>query len=197
MPDIRDDLSGALSHDDPVRRAQIQMQKPLPKRFYKQASAAPADDGGYAVLLDGRSVRTPAKRAFTVPTEKLAGLLAAEWDAQTEVIDPSAMPLTRIVNTAIDGVALDDRAVFDDILRFVGSDLLCYRADSPKELVARQNEHWNPIIDWAARTLGARFILVEGVIHQEQPAEAVSAFAEGLRGFATPSASPACTPSPA
>ncbi|RVO05234.1 ATP12 family chaperone protein, partial [Sinorhizobium meliloti] len=104
----------------------------------------------------------------------------------TEVIDPSAMPLTRIVNTAIDGVALDDRAVFDDILRFVGSDLLCYRADSPKELVARQNEHWNPIIDWAARTLGARFILVEGVIHQEQPAEAVSAFAEGLRGFATP-----------
>ncbi|RVG19748.1 ATPase [Sinorhizobium meliloti] len=186
MPDIRDGLSGALSHDDPVRRAQIQMQKPLPKRFYKQASAAPADDGGYAVLLDGRSVRTPAKRAFTVPTEKLAGLLAAEWDAQTEVIDPSAMPLTRIVNTAIDGVALDDRAVFDDILRFVGSDLLCYRADSPKELVARQNEHWNPIIDWAARTLGARFILVEGVIHQEQPAEAVSAFAEGLRGFATP-----------
>ncbi len=82
--------------------------------------------------------------------------------------------------------SLDDRAVFDDILRFVGSDLLCYRADSPKELVARQNEHWNPIIDWAARTLGARFILVEGVIHQEQPAEAVSAFAEGLRGFATP-----------
>ncbi|WP_018010422.1 ATP12 family chaperone protein [Sinorhizobium medicae] len=186
MPDIRDELSGRLSHEDPVRRAQIQMQKPLPKRFYKQASAAPAEDGGYAVLLDGRPVRTPAKRPFAVPSEKLAQLLAAEWDAQADVIDPSAMPLTRLVNTAIDGVALEERAVFDDILRFAGSDLLCYRADSPKELVARQNDQWNPVLDWAARTLGARFILVEGVIHQEQPAEAISAFAGGLNAFATP-----------
>jgi chaperone required for assembly of F1-ATPase len=186
MPDIRDELSGALSHEDPVRRAQIQMQKPLAKRFYKHASVAPADDGGYAVLLDGRPVRTPAKRPLTAPTEKLAALLAAEWDAQTEVIDPGAMPLTRIVNTAIDGVALDHRAVFDDVLRFAGSDLLCYRADGPEGLVKRQNDIWNPVLDWAAHSLGARFILAEGVIHQEQPREAISAYAEGLRAFATP-----------
>ncbi|WP_026622839.1 chaperone required for assembly of F1-ATPase [Ensifer sp. WSM1721] len=186
MPDIRDELTGALSHEDPVRRAQIQMQKPLAKRFYKHASVAPADDGGYAVLLDGRPVRTPAKRPLAVPTEKLAALLAAEWDAQTEVIDPGAMPLTRIVNTAIDGVALDHRAVFDDVLRFAGSDLLCYRADSPAGLVKRQNDIWNPVLDWAAHSLGARFILAEGVIHQEQPREAISAYAEGLRPFATP-----------
>ena len=186
MPDIRDELTSALSHDDPVRRAQIQMQKPLAKRFYKAVSVSPAEDGGYAVLLDGRSVRTPARNPLAVPMEKLAELLAAEWDAQAEVIDPSAMPLTRIVNTAIDGVAPDHRAVFDDIVRFAGSDLLCYRADSPAGVVARQNDMWNPVLEWAARSLGARFILAEGVIHQEQPREAISAYAEGLRAFATP-----------
>jgi chaperone required for assembly of F1-ATPase len=185
MPDIRDELSGALSHEDPVRRAQIQMQKPLAKRFYKQVSVTEAD-GGHTVLLDGRSVRTPAKRPLAVPTLKLAELLAAEWDAQADVIKPSAMPLTRMVNTAIDGVALDQRAVFDEILRFAGSDLLCYRADSPEGLVQRQNAIWNPVLDWAAQSLGARFILAEGVIHQEQPREAISAYAEGLRAFATP-----------
>lgn len=185
MPDIRDELQSALTHEDPVRRAQIQMHKPLAKRFYKEVSVAAAD-GGHAVLLDGRTVRTPARRPLAVPTRKLAELLAAEWDAQGEVINPPAMPLTRLVNTAIDGVALDQRAVFDDILRFAGSDLLCYRADSPEGLVQRQNDSWNPVLDWAAQSLGARFILVEGVIHQEQPPEAISAFSEGLRAFATP-----------
>ncbi|MDK1385197.1 ATP12 family chaperone protein [Sinorhizobium sp. 8-89] len=186
MPDIRDELSGALSHEDPVRRAQIQMQKPLAKRFYKDVSIGPADDGAHAVLLDGRTVRTPKRHPLAVPTRKLAELLAAEWDAQSEAIDPTAMPITRIVNTAIDGVAVDHRAVFDDILRFAGSDLLCYRADGPEGLVARQNDLWNPVLDWAAQSLGARFILIEGVIHQEQPPEAISAYAEGLRAFATP-----------
>lgn len=185
MPDIRDELSGALSHEDPVRRAQIQMQKPLAKRFYVKVGVVAAD-GGHAVLLDGRTVRTPGKRPLTVPTSRLAELLAAEWDAQVDVINPSVMPLTRIVNTAIDGVALDQRAVFDEIVRFAGSDLLCYRADSPEGLVQRQNDIWNPILDWAAHSLGARFILAEGVIHQEQPREAISAYAEGLRAFATP-----------
>lgn len=185
MPDIRDELHSALTHEDPVRRAQIQMHRPLAKRFYKEVSVAAAD-GGHAVLLDGRAVRTPARRPLAVPTRKLAELLAAEWDAQGEVINPPAMPLTRLVNTAIDGVALDQRAIFDDILRFAGSDLLCYRADSPEGLVQRQNDSWNPVLDWAAQSLGARFILAEGVIHQEQPPEAISAFSDGLRSFATP-----------
>ncbi|WEX78717.1 ATP12 family chaperone protein [Sinorhizobium numidicum] len=184
MPDIRDELNQALSDEDPVRRAQIQMLKPLAKRFYKNVSVAAA--GGHAVLLDGRPVRTPAKQPLAVPTAKLAELLAAEWDAQADVIDPAAMPITRIINTAIDGVAPDPRAVFEDILRFAGTDLICYRADGPEGLVARQNDAWNPIVDWAAQSLGARFILAEGVIHQEQPREAISAYAEGLRAFATP-----------
>ncbi|MEI2302093.1 ATP12 family chaperone protein [Ensifer sp. MJa1] len=188
MPDIRDELSGAMSHEDPVRRAQIQMLKPLPKRFYKEVSVAEAEGDAYGVLLDGRPVRTPAKQLLAVPTRKLADMLATEWDAQAEVIDPGQMPITRIVNTALDGVAKDQRSVFDDILRFAGTDLLCYRAGGPNEagLIARQNKIWNPVLDWAKKTLGAHFILAEGVMHQEQPQEALAAYAEGLRAFATP-----------
>ena len=114
MADIRDDLADALSDPDPVRRAQIQMLKPLPKRFYTTVGIGPVEDGGYAILLDGRTVRTPAKQPLTAPTARAAELLAAEWDAQKEVIDPATMPVTRLANTAIDGVAKDIRAVFDD-----------------------------------------------------------------------------------
>ena len=101
-------------------------------------------------------------------------MLAAEWDAQKEVIDPATMPVTRLANTAIDGVAKDIRAVFDDILNFAGTDLLCYRASEPEGLVARQTERWDPVISWAAEKLGARFILAEGVVHQIQPSAAIN-----------------------
>lgn len=180
MPDIRKDLNDALSDPDPVRRAQLQMLKPLPKRFYKHVSVGDAGDG-HAILLDGRPVRTPAKNTLAVPSKALGELIAAEWAAQVDVIDPAQMPVTRLVNTAIDGVAADPQAVFEDILRFSGTDMLCYRAGSPEELVARQNERWDPLISYAANTLGARFILVEGVMHQEQPREAVAAFAVTLK----------------
>ncbi|CAD7033995.1 ATPase [Pseudorhizobium halotolerans] len=173
------------SHPDPTRRAQIQMKRPLPKRFYKQVSVG-EDEGGYAILLDGRPVRTPAKNPLTAPTAGLAELMRAEWDAQGESVDPQTMPVTKLVNTAIDGVALDPQAVFEDILRFSASDLLCYRADAPEELVARQCERWDPLIDWAASELGARFILIEGVMPQEQPREATSAFAVTLRKYDSP-----------
>ncbi len=186
MPDIRDDLTGALSDPDPVRRAQIQMLKPLPKRFYTVVTVGPADGGGHAVLLDGRAVRTPAKNLLSVPTAAAAALLAAEWEAQTEVIDPATMPVTRLANTAIDGVAKDIRAVFEDILKFAGTDLICYRAAEPEGLVARQAERWDPILAWAAESRGARFILAEGIVHQQQPRAAINAYAEVLRAYATP-----------
>ncbi len=186
MPDIRDDLSAALSDPDPVRRAQIQMHKPLPKRFYTTVGIGAAEDGGHTVLLDGRTVRTPAKKLLTVPTAAAAELLAAEWEAQKENIDPATMPVTRLANTAIDGIAKDIRAVFDDILNFAGTDLLCYRASEPEGLVARQSERWDPVISWAADKLGARFILAEGVVHQVQPRAAINGVAEALRAYATP-----------
>lgn len=186
MPDIRDELTGALSDPDPVRRAQIQMLKPLPKRFYTTVTTAPAEDGGYAVQLDGRSVRTPAKLPLTVPTARVADLLAEEWEAQKEEINPATMPITRLANTALDGVAKDIRGVFDDILKFAGTDMLCYRAAEPEGLVARQTERWDPILAWAAEKLGARFILAQGIVHQEQPAAAINAYAGALRAYATP-----------
>ncbi|MDI7863262.1 ATP12 family chaperone protein [Rhizobiaceae bacterium n13] len=184
MRDLLNDLSEGLSHPDPIRRSQIQMKKPLPKRFYKDVAVTDSD-GSFAIALDGKPVRTPAKQVLAVPTAELAGLLRAEWEAQSEEIDPATMPVTRLVNTALDGIANDTQAVFEDILRFAANDLLCYRATGPERLVARQAERWDPLIDWAAHTLGARFILAEGVIHQEQPREAISAFAVTLRKYDT------------
>lgn len=175
MRDILNDLEAGkqLSDPDPVRRAQIQMKTHLPKRFYKAVSVAPLEDG-FAVHLDGKPVRTPGKALLALPTEKAAGLIADEFAAQGETINPVTMPVLRLVNTAIDGVASDPQAVLEDILRFASSDLLCYRADAPQGLVDRQNQHWDPVIDWARGTLGARFNLAEGIIHVEQPRESIA-----------------------
>lgn len=174
MRDLLNDLSEGLSHPDPIRRAQIQMKKPLPKRFYKEVAVAEGE-GGFTITLDGKSVKTPAKAVLSVPTRALASLLMREWDAQTDVIDPTSMPVTRLVNTALDGIALDPEPVAEDIVKYAGNDMLCYRAGEPQALVERQSERWNPVLDWAASSLGARFILAEGVIYREQPAEALEA----------------------
>lgn len=180
MRDLLNDLSEGLSHPDPIRRAQIQMKKPLPKRFYSDVSVTEGE-GRFVVELDGKAVRTPARNLLAAPTRTLAELMADEWRAQAEVIDPASMPVTKLVNTAIDGVATDTQAVFEDILRFSGTDLLCYRAESPDELVERQTERWDPVLDWASNALGARFILAEGIVHQQQPQSAIAAFSAALR----------------
>ncbi|WLR94406.1 ATP12 family chaperone protein [Shinella zoogloeoides] len=185
MRDILSDLSEAMSDPDPVRRAQIQMKRPLPKRFYKEVSTDRTDEG-FRILLDGRPVRTPGKKLLAVPAQPIADRLKAEWDRQGEEIDPAKMPVTRLVNTAVDGVADNLDAVFEEIVRFAGTDMLCYRADSPDGLVARQREGWDPVIRWAADAKGARFILVEGVMHQEQPALAIEAFSAALAAYRDP-----------
>ena len=187
MRDILNDLEAGkyLSDPDPVRRAQIQMKTPLPKRFYKTASVAPID-GGFAVHLDGKPVRTPGKALLALPTEAAAVLVAGEFAEQGETINPVTMPVMRLVNTTIDGVANDPQAVLEDILRFASSDLLCYRADAPQGLVERQNEQWDPVIDWARTTLGARFNLAEGIIHVEQPRETIAVLGSHLNQRAEP-----------
>ncbi len=185
MRDILSDLSEAMSDPDPVRRAQIQMKRPLPKRFYKEVSTDRTDEG-FRILLDGRPVRTPGKKLLAVPAQPIADRLKAEWDRQGEEIDPAKMPVTRLVNTAVDGVADNLDAVFEEIVRFAGTDMLCYRADSPDGLVARQREGWDPVIRWAADAKGARFILIEGVMHQEQPALAIEAFSAALAAYRDP-----------
>ncbi|MEI9413846.1 ATP12 family chaperone protein [Mesorhizobium sp. Cs1321R2N1] len=181
MRDILNDLEAGkyLSDPDPVRRAQIQMKTPLPKRFYKEVSVVPVE-AGFAVQLDGRPVRTPGKALLALPTEAAATLVAGEFAEQGETINPVTMPVMRLVNTAIDGVASDPQAVLEDILRFASSDLLCYRADAPQGLVERQNEQWDPVIDWARAALGVRFNLAEGIIHVEQPRETIAVLGSHL-----------------
>lgn len=187
MRDILNDLEAGrlLSDPDPIRRAQIQMRTPLPKRFYKDVTVAEGE-GGFVVKLDGKAVRTPGKALLVLPVESAAQLVAKEFDAQGETLDLASMPVYRLVNTAIDGVASDPQAVVEDILRYSSSDLLCYRADGPDTLVQRQNEAWDPVLDWARAVLGARLLLAEGVIHIEQPREAIAALGVHLNQRAQP-----------
>jgi chaperone required for assembly of F1-ATPase len=175
MRDIFEGLAPEMSDPDPVRRAQIQMKKPLPKRFYAEATVSPVD-GGFAVLLDGKPVKTPSRHGLVLPTQAAAALVCTEWQAQGEVIDPGTMPITRLANTALDAVAVSMEEVLADIVRFSGSDLLCYRADGPQELVARQSAKWDPVLDWLADQHGARFLQTSGIIHVQQPQAATDAF---------------------
>lgn len=183
MRDILNDLDHGRHHPsdlDPMRRAQKHMQTPRPKRFYTRVEVE-GDGGTFRVLLDGRAVRTPAKAELLLPTERAAKLVAQEYEAQGEYIDPITMPVTRLVNTAIDGVAGDPQAVAEDILRYASSDLLCYRAEAPERLIALEAEAWDPVLEWAEGELGVRFMLSEGVMHVEQPRTTIAAVGAYLR----------------
>ncbi|MBL6428289.1 MAG: ATPase [Maritimibacter sp.] len=144
-----------------------------PKRFWKE-TRADACDGGYTVYLDTRTVRTPAKAAFVVPSRALAEAIALEWDAQADKIDPSTMPMTRTANSAIDKVRLQHAEVADLLAAYGDSDLTCYRADTPAELVARQAEAWDPLLDWADETFGARLEPRIGIMHAPQDSGALT-----------------------
>ena len=182
MREILSDLEAGkhLSDADPMRRAQNQMKTARPKRFYKDVSVAETPDG-FAVHLDGKAVRTPGQTVMLLPYREAAQLVADEFSGQGEEIDLTTMPVMRLVNTAIDGVATDPQAVLEDILRYASADMVFYRADSPERLVERQAEAWDPALDWARQRLGARFILREGVMHVEQPRESIGAVGIHLR----------------
>lgn len=143
------------------------------KRFWTQAQVV-AEGGGFGVHLDTRPVRTPAKAPLVVPTREMAQEIAAEWDAQEGEINPHTMPFTRSANAAIDKVSVQHAEVADLIADYGDADLLCYRAAAPAELVARQTDGWDPLLDWAATALGARLVLAQGVMHVPQPPEALS-----------------------
>lgn len=173
MRELFDEVAGK-SPLDPREASRKSSRTPLRKRFYTSAGVAEGPDG-FAVTLDGRPVRTPGKNALTAPTRELAQAMASEWDAQKDDIDPMAMPLTRLANSVIDGVAKDVQAVAGDAAKYFETDLLFYRAGFPEGLIAQQARHWDPVLRWAADHLGARFILTEGVMHVQQPETAVSA----------------------
>lgn len=162
-----------LSHPDPVKRAQNAMARhKLPKRFYKDVSIMP-EEGRFVLKLDGRTAKTPGGRPLALPTKMAASIVAVEWQAQTEVINPHAMPATKLVNTSLDTVAERMGEVAKDMAQFAASDLVCYRASEPEGLVALQDQHWNPVLTWAETHLNARFILAQGIIHAEQHPEAM------------------------
>jgi chaperone required for assembly of F1-ATPase len=180
---MRDDLSSDIFNTseerDPLKSARKDARPGLPKRFYKEVGVTAAANG-FAVTLDGRQVKTPAKADLILPTQAAAEAIAEEWRAQGEEIDPRTMPLTRLVNSALDGVARDVDGVIADIVRYAGSDLVCYRAAEPAALVAAQSEMWDSALAFARDELGARFICVEGVTFVEQPLRAIEAVREAI-----------------
>lgn len=152
------------------------------RKFWKETSIS-EQDGGFAVLLDGRGLKTPAKTPVIVPNATIAEAIAHEWDAQVEEIDPLTMPVTRWANAALDKVALQHDEVADMLAEYAGTDLLCYRADKPQELVARQAELWDPILDWAGAELDARLVPVQGVMFHAQDSAALERLRARVHAF--------------
>ncbi|MGI9382882.1 MAG: ATP12 family chaperone protein [Methyloligellaceae bacterium] len=142
-------------------------KQPLPKRFFKVARAERRGDG-WLILLDDRPVRTPRKAELRLPTCDLAEAIVQEWSAQETVIDPATMPFTKLANTAIDRVRGREAEIVDEIVGFAGSDLLCYHADDPEELVALQAAVWDPVLAWMEERHGVRFKVGTGIVHVQQ-----------------------------
>jgi len=144
------------------------------KRFYERAGTRPEGEG-WTVTLDDKPIRTPGKHPLVVPTAALAEAIAAEWAAQGETVEPAAMPLTQVANTAIDRVHPQRTAIVADAAAYAETDLLCHRADAPADLVARQAELWQPLLDWAGETLGATLVVTRGLLPVPQPQAALDA----------------------
>lgn len=149
------------------------------KRVYKEVTTVPAA-GGWGIALDGRPMRTPGKNPLVVPSAPLAGAIAAEWDAQLDDIRPAAMPLTRLAATAIDRTASLRDKVIEEVANYAGTDLVCYHAEHPPALAARQQAAWQPLIDWATARYDAALAVTSGVIPTRQSPAALKAFAAAV-----------------
>lgn len=153
------------------------------KRFYKQAESGTAP-GGYTVRLDGRNIRTPLQHPLILPTPHLAAAIAAEWDAQGDAVDPSSMPLSQLAHTMIDKAAGPDRAEMDaEILKYAGSDLVCYYATHPADLLARQEALWHPLLAWVQDEFGVVLEPVSGIRYHTQPAATLEKLSQVIRGL--------------
>lgn len=164
---------------EPTEAARRAMRPQLRRRFYDDA-AVDEGAGDYRITLDGRNVRAPAGRPLAAPSRALAEAIAEEWAAQGDVIDPSKMPLTRLANTIIDGVTGACADVRAEIEKYLVCDLVFYRADRPQGLIERQAAAWDPVLDWAHASLGARFATADGMAHVAQSPEALNAAREAI-----------------
>jgi len=180
-PEARLDQSFARPAEaaDPIAMARRDLNKTLPRRFYKEV-AVRQRDGAFILLLDGRAAKSPGGNPLALPGSAAARALADEWTAQAEWIDPASMPLTRIVNSGIDGVAFRLDATVDEIAKYAGADLVCYRTAGPTTLVEAQAAAWDFILAFACEKLGAPFICTEGVVFVDQPEPARTAVKEAV-----------------
>jgi chaperone required for assembly of F1-ATPase len=151
------------------------------KRFYREAAAV-VSDPGFTVSLDGKPLLTPAKHALIVPSRALAEAIAAEWQGQGATVSPLALPLTRLVSTAIDRVGPHRAAIVAEIAKYAATDLLCYRVPEPPELVARQHAVWQPLLDWAHARFAARLVATESITPVAQASSALEAIARAVAG---------------
>ncbi len=152
------------------------------KRFWREARVV-EQEGGFAIALDDRTVRTPGKKTLVVPARALADALAGEWNAVRDTVEPGGMRLTRLANSAVDGVTVRRAEVIDDVARFAATDLVCYRADDPPELMQRQSAGWQPLADWIASEIGIRLEIVSGVVPAAQSRATLDAFHAAISAF--------------
>jgi chaperone required for assembly of F1-ATPase len=159
---------------DPAKLAVREAPRPKTKRVYKTVGTE-SDAQGWHITLDGKRLKTPMRKPLVTRVQALAEAIAAEWEAQTEFVEPENMPLMRLLSTAIDHVTPGRDMMIAELLKYVDTDLLCYRAAHPAALKARQDTIWQPVLDWVAAKHGATFIVVDGILPAEQSAETVAA----------------------
>lgn len=153
---------------NPFEKAHEITKPKLPKRFYKEVTTAPFE-GGFGVFLDGRAIKTPSKMSVILPTESLARLMVAEWEAQKDEINPALMPVTKLVNSTLEMVAPNPSPIIDELAGFAAHDLVCYRAENPQSLCERQSEAWDRLVDMMQAKLGVRYHVTCGVLSIAQP----------------------------
>lgn len=154
-------------------------QPQAPRRFWKEVSVVAVPEG-FAVALDGRPIKAPSKSLLAIPSRPLADAVAAEWDAMGEVINPAALPLTQLANTWLDRIQPLRAEIVAELLNYVEADLLCYRADHPADLVQRQAEEWEPLLQWAGERLGVRWTVATGVMPASQGPDVHAALAAAI-----------------
>ena len=176
---MRKDLTTETADERWERLSRDRIVRPLPRKFYKLATVTE----GLGIALDGRTVKTPMKASLILPSHKLAEAIAAEWNEQVLVINPAAMPLTKLANTAIDRAGGERKFVAGQVVEFSGSDMVCYRADAPVKLVQLQSAAWDPVVAWARSVLRADFKMVSGVMHQAQSPNTIIAVDRHVAGL--------------
>lgn len=165
------------------------MQSSHPRRFWKEATvteAPSAGHGGWGIALDGRPVRVPSRQPLILPSRALAEAVAEEWNAQGETMNPHSMPLTQLANTAQDRVMPLRAEIISELLAHAGSEVLCYRAEAPVDLTARQAEAWNPLLAWATERVGCAWVVTSGLMPVDQPAALEGALRAALEALDAP-----------